>query len=82
MSRRTILWVVLGVIAAHIGFFAVFSRMRALPKMRYVPPPNFGYKEEVYQNPKTGDRTIYREIRVSTKLVDPSKLPPRPDATP
>jgi hypothetical protein len=78
VSRRTIVWIVLGAVIFHLGLFLLLGRMRALPKTRQVPPPNFGYKEEVYDNPKTGERTIYREIRVSTKLADPKKLPPPP----
>ena len=81
MSRRTILWIVLAVVAVHLGLFYLFGKMRALPKVKHIPPPNFGYKEEVYENPKTGERTIYREIRVSTKLADPAKLPPPPAAS-
>jgi hypothetical protein len=70
-----IVWIVAGVIVLHVAAFFVFGRMRALPKARYIPPPNFGYREEVYEDPKTGDRTIYREFRVSTKLAEP-KGPP------
>ncbi len=74
MSRRTLIWIVLGVIVAHIGLFLLFGRMRALPTVRQVPPPNFGYREEVYENTVTGERTIHREIRVSTKLADPKQI--------
>jgi hypothetical protein len=76
VSRRTILWIVASAIVLHLGLFLIFARMPALPKVKYIPPPNFGYKEETYDDPKTGERTIYREIRVSTKLADPEKLPP------
>jgi len=70
MKRRTLFTIIGGVIVLHAGLFYAFGQMRALPKTRYIPPPNFGYKEETYQDPKTGERTIWREIRVSTKLTN------------
>ena len=81
MSRRAIAWLVLAVVAAHLAAFAVVSRMRALPKARYVAPPNFGYKQTTWIDPKTGDKTIEREIRVTTKLAPKGtyEVPPPPD---
>ena len=74
MKKRTIVYIVLGAIVLHIGLFLIFGQMRALPKTRYVPPPNFGYREEYYVDPRTGERTTWREIRVSTKLSGPEKI--------
>ena len=74
MSRRTLFRIVLGVLVAHAGLFLLLGQMRALPKMRYVPPPNFGYKERTYIDPVTGEKEIHREIRVSTKLADAKKV--------
>ncbi len=73
MSRRTLFRIIVLVLLAHIGLFLLFGRMRALPKMRYVPPANFGYKERTYIDLKTGDKEIHREIRVSTKLAGERK---------
>jgi hypothetical protein len=78
VSRRQVLYLVVAVVILHAGAFLLLGRMRALPKARVIPPPNFGYQEEVFEDTKTGERTIYREIRVSTKLADPKKLPPTP----
>ena len=78
MSRRKIAWIVLGVVAAHLAAFAIFSRMRALPKARYVPPPNFGYKQTTWVDPATGEKTIEREIRVTTKLAPDGTYEARP----
>ena len=69
MSRRAIAWLVLGVVAAHLAAFAVVSRMRTLPKSRHIPPPNFGTKTTTWVDPATGEKTIEREIRVTTKLA-------------
>lgn len=81
MKRRTVYTIILGVIVLHAGLFLLFGQMRALPKTRYVPPPNFGYKEERYENSKTGELTVYRQIRVTTKLADRDKLKD-PEAVP
>ena len=80
MSRRTIAWIILGVVAAHIAAFAIVGRMRALPPAKYVPPPNFGYKQTTYVDPATGEKTIEREIRVTTKLAPPGIYEARPKA--
>ena len=69
MSRRAIAWIVLGVLAAHLAAFSVVSRWRARPSARYEAPPNFGYKTTTYIDQATGEKTIEREIRVSTKLA-------------
>jgi hypothetical protein len=82
VSRRTLIAIVAAVIAVHVGLFLVVGRMRALPKEHYIPPPNFGYKAEIYENPKTGEKTIWREIRVSTRLTPRSSLPPIPTPVP
>jgi hypothetical protein len=69
MSWRTIAWIVLGAVALHIVAFAILAHVRPLPNVRFVPPPNFGYKETTWIDPQTGEKTIEREIRVSTKLA-------------
>lgn len=68
MKKRTIVYIVVGAIVFHAAFFMVFSQMRALPKARYIAPPNFGHRAEYYDDPKTGVRTIWHEFRVTTKL--------------
>ena len=78
MSRRAIAWIILGVVAAHLAAFSVVSRMRALPKANNVPPPNFGYKTTTYVDPATCEKTIEREIRVTTKLAPPGTYEARP----
>ena len=76
MSRRALISIVLAVILVHGAVLLLFAHMRALPKPPHtIPPPNFGFHEEVSEDPATGEKTILREYRVSTKLA------PRP-ATP
>ena len=74
MSRRSVYLIVAVAVLFHVGLFAIFGRMRALPKNRYIPPPNFGYAEETYKDVQTGEKLTYREIRVSTKLADPATI--------
>jgi hypothetical protein len=69
LSKRAIAWIVLGVIAAHLAAFSVVGRMKARPYAPYIPPANFGYKTTTYIDPVTGEKTIEREIRVTTKLA-------------
>ena len=80
MNRRSVFRIILAVLVVHAALFVLFGQMRALPKTRYIPPPNFGYKEETYENPKTGERTVWREIRVTTKLANREKLAERENA--
>ena len=78
MSRRAIAWIVLAVIAAHLAAFSVISRMKARPSSPYIPPANFGYKTTTYIDPATGEKTIEREIRVTTKLAPPGTYEAQP----
>ena len=78
MSRRAIAWIVLGAVAVHLAVFSIVSGWRARPPAKYVPPPNFGYKTTTYIDPATGEKTIEREIRVSTKLAPPGTYEARP----
>lgn len=80
MSRRTVWWIVAAAVLVHAGLFLLFGQMKALPQTHRTPAPkaNFGYQEQAYDDPKTGERVTFREIRVSTKLADPATLPPTP----
>ena len=71
MSRRKLTWIVVGVILAHIAAFLAVARINPLPKMQFIPPPNFGFKQTTYVDPVNGERTVEREFRVSTKLAKP-----------
>ncbi len=82
MSRRAIAWIVLGVIAAHLAAFAVVSRWKALPPAKYIAPGNFGYKTTTYVNVLTGEKTVEREIRVTTKLAPAGVYEAQPKTTP
>ena len=71
MSRRKLAWIVVGVIVAHVAAFLVVARINPFPKINFIPPPNFGFKQTTYADPASGERTVEREFRVSTKLAKP-----------
>jgi hypothetical protein len=66
-TRRWLL-IVAAVVIAHAVFFAVAGNICPLPRVRYIPPPNFITAERAVVNEATGERTVYREFTVSTKL--------------
>jgi hypothetical protein len=71
----------MGVFTAHIGVFMLITQLRPKPKFVPPPPPNFSSKERVVVNAETGEKTIYREITVSTKFNDEPSAPP-PETNP
>lgn len=77
MNFRLLLCIAMGVFVAHLGVFMLLAQIR--PKPKFVPPPtpNFTTRERIVVDGETGEKTIYREITVSTKLaVDPGIPPP------
>lgn len=78
MSRRALIYIVLGVIALHVAGFFVLRNVRPLPKYKAGPVPlkrNFKSYERVEVDQSTGEKTIYRDIEVSTKLTSRDSLP-------
>ena len=78
MSRRALIYIVLGVIALHVAGFFVLRNVRPLPKYKAGPVPlkrNFKSYERVEVDPSTGEKTIYRDIEVSTRLTSRDSLP-------
>jgi hypothetical protein len=67
---RTSRWllVVAAVVVTHVVLFAFAGRVRPLPHVPYIAPPNFVARERAVENTKTGERTVYREFTVSTKM--------------
>lgn len=77
MNRSTLFIVAVAVLAFHGLAFWAFRNMKPLPQRGYIPPPNFIAKEAEIVDPETGEKTIYREFTVSTKLAEPpaQKIP-------
>ena len=75
MNLRLLLCIAMGVFVAHIGVFVLISQFK--PKPKPLPPfkPNFSAKSSVVTDAETGEKTVYREITVSTKLAPGSNTP-------
>jgi len=75
MNIRLLLCIAMGVFVAHLGVFMLIEQFRQKP---YVPKPrpNFSAKASVVVNAETGEKTIYREITVSTKFAPAPATPP------
>lgn len=78
MSLRLLLCIAMGVFVAHLGVLMLIVQIR--PKPKFVPPPtpNFFARERVIVDGETGERTIYRELTVSTKFADQATPTPKP----
>jgi len=77
MSRRQIALLVLFVALLHGGVLLFFAKSRSLPSKPAVPRPDFIAREARWVDEETGEKLVYREFRVSTRLSEPEK-PARP----
>ncbi len=75
MNGRLLLCIAMGVFVAHLGVFMILDHLK--PKPPPPPPPNFTVRSQTVVDRDSGEKTIYREITVSTKLGTP-----KPKATP
>ncbi len=78
MSRRTIFYIVCGVIALHLVAFALLNSLDTRPKFKKITPPpkpNFRHYERVEMDASSGEKTIYRDIEVSTRLTPRESIP-------
>lgn len=75
MNGRLLLCIAMGVFVAHLGVFMILGHLR--PKPPKPPEPNFKVRSQLVVDKDTGEKTVYREITVSTKLGTPA-----PKATP
>jgi len=78
MDIRLIFCIAMGVFVAHLGVFMLIEQIHPRPLPPLPPKPNFTSRATTYVNPKTGEKTIYREITVSTKFT-PAEATPRPE---
>lgn len=74
MSWRQVTLLVFVVILLHGAAFWALSGSRVLPPKPYIAPPSFIAKEARWVDEKTGEKMIYREFRVSTKLAETEVL--------
>lgn len=80
MDIRLIFCIAMGAFVAHLGVFMLIEQIHPKPPPPRPPKPNFSSQSATYVDPKTGEKTIYREITVSTKFA-PVPTTPSP-ATP
>jgi hypothetical protein len=75
MNFRLVLCVAMGVFVTYLGVVMLIAQFHRAP---YVPPPkpNFTSRSTVVVDPKTGEKTTYREITVSTKFAPAAATPP------
>lgn len=85
MDFRLILCVGMGAFVTYIGVVMLITQFQRKP---YIPPPkpNFTSRATAVVDPATGEKTIYREITVSTKFAPapatPPPVPPHLEAVP
>ena len=80
MNFRLLLCIGMGVFVAHLAVFMIIARVRLdrLPPPAPPPAPNFSSSEAMLVDPDTGEKSVVREFRVSTKLAEPDAAASRP----
>ncbi|MCE9609752.1 MAG: hypothetical protein K8R23_06040 [Chthoniobacter sp.] len=76
MNLRLLFCIGMGLFTTYIGVVMLLSALRSEPLPAPPPPPNFSAKAATVMDPETGEKTIYREITVSTKIAPGSPTPP------
>ena len=69
MNFRLLLCIAMGVFVAHLGVVMLIAHFRSSAQKATLPKPNFSARSTVYVDPASGEKTIYREITVSTKFA-------------
>jgi hypothetical protein len=59
------------VVAAHAVAFYFIAGWSPLPKVPYVPGPNFSLGSAKFTDPATHEKMVYQEFTVSTR-IEPS----------
>lgn len=73
--NRLLVWIVGLVALLHLGLFCLVADKKPLPKREYIAPPNFIVKEAPFTDAQSGEKLVYREFTVSTKLERPGGGP-------
>ena len=76
MKASLLLCIVLGVFTAHIGVLMLLSHLRPQPKFAPRPKDSFSAKAASFIDSHTGQKMIYEEFTVSTRLASPESTPP------
>jgi hypothetical protein len=76
VNLRLFMCIAMGVFTTYLGIFMLVGSLRQHPRIASPPKPNFSTKETTVVDAETGEKTIYREITVSTKLAPDASTPP------
>jgi hypothetical protein len=76
MKASLLSCIVLGVFTAHLGVLMLLSHLRPQPKRPPRPRENFSAKAATFTDSNTGEKMIYQEFTVSTRLATPESTPP------
>ena len=69
MNFRLVLCIVMGVFTAHIGLFMLLQQFEPKPTYQLPAKPNFTSRAATVVDRVTGEKTTYRELTISTKLM-------------
>ncbi len=70
----------MGVFVAHIGVFMLLSHLQPKPPQPPKPAkPNFTVRSQAVVDQDSGEKVVYREITVSTRLTGTPPPVPRDD---
>jgi hypothetical protein len=75
VKKKTIIIIAACVIAAHAILFYFVAGWNPLPRVPYIPPPNFSLGWAKFNDPATHDKMVYQEFTVSTQLDKPAAPP-------
>ena len=76
MNFRLLMCIGLGVFTTYVGIVMLVASMRRPQRIAPPPKPNFSARETTVVDAETGEKTIYREITVTTKLAPGPVTPP------
>jgi hypothetical protein len=76
MKTSLLFCIALGVFTAHLGALMLLSHLRPQPKFAPRPKENFSMKGATFTDSRTGEKMIYQEFTVSTRLAPPESTPP------
>ena len=69
MNFRLLLCIIMGVFTAHIGLFMLLEQLEPKPKFTLPAKPTFTSRAATVVDRETGEKTTYRELTISTKLM-------------
>jgi hypothetical protein len=77
MRASLLFCIALGVFTAHLGALMLLSHLRPQPKLAPRPKENFSMRGATFTDSQTGEKMIYQEFTVSTRLAPvPQNTPP------